>query len=118
MATLAFKKYCDGDTVFRHGDVMLKKTANRLLKRRTSKRLLLHKGSSNEHVVEGKVYLREDSGRRFLGVVGPSTVKHVGGSAGHKDINLDPKDLMGLELEVDSVVEYDHFLEESRAVID
>lgn len=119
---MTIEQYQVGQTVIRHGDVLLKKTATKTKKRRAQKRGVLHKGAGNDHALVGSFYVREEDGKKFLGILGKTTIVHVmrpsGAPAEHGPITLTPKMLGGTELEVDIQLEYDHLSEESRQVID
>jgi len=104
--------YQNGDTLYRHGDVMLKKTSIPLTRDiPTAVSALLHKGENHHHMLGGEFYIREHGGEKYVGVTGPTTLTHEE----HGPITLTPD---GTELQVAIQLEYDHFLEESREVVD
>lgn len=112
-----FKDFDVGETLFRHGDVHLKKTKNSIDQKNTfpiAVSGLLHKGQNHHHMVNGSFYTREEDGRKFLGIIGQSILDHEE----HGQISIDPAEIESTELQVDIQLEYDHFLEESRQVID
>lgn len=70
---------------------------------------LIHKGDNHHHTIKGKFSLSEKDGVMFIDAVGKCELNHEE----HKTISL-PKG----KYKKDIVLEYDHFLEESRQVID
>ncbi len=109
------KGFALNDTLFRHGDVMLKKTGSPVRGDiPVMKTGLLHKGEQHHHSLEGNFYIRFDGEKKYLGILGQTTLIHEE----HGPIPLSPDVLENTELLVDIQMEYDHFLEESRQVID
>ena len=102
-----------GDVLFRHGDVLLKKSDGKALKRKALTKAVLHKGQNHEHTIKGKFYIREKDGQKYVGLLGPCTLGH----AEHGPLKMTPKQAGG-ELLVAIQNEYDHLSEESRKVID
>lgn len=88
------------------GDVLLKKT--NAVKGKALKTDLLWKGQNHHHRVKGKFKIVKDGEALFLKSSG-CTLFHEE----HKDIKVPAGDYA-----LSIVQEYDHFLEESRAVID
>lgn len=112
MKTQKLSSYEAGDTVYRHGDVLLKKTDRKIAEGgKALTRIVLHKGQNHDHTLQGYFSLVEDGGRKFIEVLKPSTLDHEE----HGPIKLQPMDTA---LELDIQLEYDHFLKESRQVID
>lgn len=91
---------------FQQGDVLLKQTE--AAKGKKLKTDLLWKGQNHHHRVKGKFEILKDGETLFLKSQG-CTLFHEE----HKDIKI-PKGTFALSI----VQEYDHWLEESRAVID
>lgn len=94
-----------GDVVFRHGDVLLKKNDQKL-DGPIAVQGLLYQGQNHSHYLKSGEWILKDN---ILDVRAESVLTH----AEHGDITLP----VGLYL-VDIQQEYDHFLEESRNVID
>jgi hypothetical protein len=110
-----FMEFDVGQVVGRHGDVLLAKTENQIrADLPLQKSAVLHAGNNHNHMVSGAFYVREDGGKRFLGVVDTATLSHDE----HGDQPWGVQEVYGTELEVRIAQEYDHWLEESRAVID
>lgn len=91
---------------YQQGDVLLKKTTDAVGKKIATN--LLWKGQQHHHRVKGKYKILKKGSEIFLMSQG-CTLYHEE----HKDIKI-PKG----EYILDIVREYDHFLEESRQVID
>jgi hypothetical protein len=91
---------------YQHGDVLLK-TDNIELTTPEVAQQTLHAGEQHNHVLTGR--FRYDDAKGELQVLEPSTLTHDE----HKPITLP---VGGYKKSI--VVEYDHFLEESRQVID
>lgn len=70
---------------------------------------LIHKGENHHHVIQGKFALYTHGDEMFIDAKGTCQLEHEE----HKTLEL-PKGVYKKEL----VNEYDHFLEESRKVID
>jgi hypothetical protein len=70
---------------------------------------LIHQGRDHHHLIEGKFELMKDGDVMFIKANGKCKLTHPE----HKTIEL-PKGLYKKEI----VQEYDHFLEESRKVVD
>ena len=112
---MKFQEYNIGDVVFRHGDVLLKKT-NRCIEVATKKtREALYSGQNHNHDIVGEYYLSEvmADGKRYLGVKDVMLLHPE-----HGAISINAAEINNTELEIDIQQEYDHFLEESRRVID
>lgn len=70
---------------------------------------IIHQGRDHHHLIEGSFQLFESNGEMFIDVKTKSKLTHPE----HKTISI-PKGVYKKGI----VVEYDHFLEESRRVID
>lgn len=95
-------------TYFQQGDVLLKSLNQKptdVLKLETD---LLHKGQAHHHRLRGKFQIAEKDGKRFVHSKGCELFHEE-----HKTIKI-PEGFF----EMDLVLEFDHFLEESRIVID
>lgn len=93
------------------GDVIIKKVSE--VKGKKLKHLTLALGEATGHhhtIVEGDAELYEDNGKLFLRVNSETAVL---GHQEHKAVEI-PQG----EYEIGIVREYDHFLEESRKVVD
>lgn len=103
--------YTIGDTIIRHGDVHLKKWDNPCSNNiPTATQALLHKGENHHHRLNGGSFkIEEKDGNKYLEVVKETKLEHEE----HNTISITP----GFYL-IDIQVEYDHWLEESRRVID
>ena len=93
---------------YQQGDVLLKAVDKTPKGAKAVKTNLLWKGQNHHHRVKGKFKIKKYESTLFLVSEG-ATLFHEE----HKDINI-PKGTYALDI----VQEYDHFLEESRAVID
>lgn len=93
-------------TYYQQGDVLLKQTDS--VKGRSMKTNLLWKGQNHHHRVRGKFSIIKSGEQVFLKSSG-CTLFHEE----HKDIKI-PKGMYALSI----VQEYDHWLEESKNVID
>ena len=95
---------------YQTGDVLYKSVnelpANKMKKVPGS---LIHKGQNHHHTINGKFDLLEKEGVMFIVAKGKCQLLHEE----HATVDL-PKGIYLKEI----VVEYDHFLEESRQVID
>lgn len=110
-----FEDFEIGQTVYRHGDVHLKKTGTPVEHRTPSHQGVLHHGVNHDHTISGDYYIREEGGRKFLGILSTASVSH-------SEHGVQTWSSSGLrrntELEVAVAREYDHWLEESREVLD
>lgn len=100
----------------RHGDVLIYSHAGFSIPKdaKLTKDTLIHKGTNNSHVISGgEVMMGDHSGKRYLRVVSPAIVSHVGGSATHESKPLPVGDYW---TEIQTF--YDHLTEESKRVID
>ena len=72
MAT--FQDFELGQTVFRHGDVHLKKTKTPVNQehRPTIAQATIHQGQNHDHTLRGSFYVREDGGKKFIGLLSVS----------------------------------------------
>lgn len=96
-------------TYFQTGDVLYKQVEALPKGLKKLKGNLIHKGQNHFHRIEGKFALYEGAAGFFIKAEGKCALTHEE----HKTIAL-PKGLY----KKDIVLEYDHFLEESRQVID
>ena len=92
--------------LWQQGDVLLKRTDKTSGKKMTTD--LLWKGQNHHHRVKGKFSIKKDGDKIFLESSGCVLFHEE-----HKDLKI-PKGKYALSI----VQEYDHWLEESRAVID
>ncbi len=101
----------DGQVLYRHGDVNLKKYSGEILEvKNPLSKGIIHKGNNNNHEYESGFFEVQDvSGKRILVVLDDSTIGHNE----HGNQVTPPG-----SYEIDIAREYDHFLEESRQVID
>lgn len=91
------------------GDILLKQYKGKI-PGDPSKDSLLHKGQNHHHRLSGGVYLLFDGKEgKFLDVVEDTSLTHEE----HKTISIPCG-----KYKIEFVQEYDHWLEESRAVID
>lgn len=94
---------------YQQGDVLLKEF-NSEITGKQNKNPLLYKGANHHHTLKGGAFLIIDNDKdRFLEVAEDTELTHEE----HKTIKI-PVGKYKLEI----VQEYDHFLEESRNVID
>lgn len=93
--------------IFQQGDVLLKQT-EKPLNVNILESDLLHKGQNHHHRVKGKFKIGENAEGRFVHSKGAVLFHEE-----HKDVVI-PAGFYKLGI----VMEYDHFLEESRQVID
>jgi len=96
----------------RHGDVMIKTFKGFKIPKeaKLKKTVILHQGNNNTHAFKsGDVMSGELAGKRYLKVKRKAVIDH----AEHGKGDVPPGDYY---VEIKS--EYDHFLEESRKVID
>lgn len=104
--------YKDGQTLYRHGDVHLKKYSGPVPERKGEPltRGVLVRGTNNSHdYASGLFYIHELDGVRLVEVIEESTIDHrEHGAQSHPP---------GVYL-VDIAQEYDHWKEEARAVAD
>lgn len=100
----------NGETIYRHGDVMLRKheSSDSFDHIPIAVEALLHKGQNNHHRIRGEFRLLEGT-EKLLAVLKPTELYHEE----HATIIIEP----GL-YKVDIQLEYDHWSEESRQVID
>lgn len=99
----------------RHGDVLLL-TKNEFKIPSEVKLLpgsLIHKGTNNSHVIEGKAEIGQYEGKKYLRVIEDSMVSHVGGSSTHHSKPIPRGDYW---VEIQSY--YDHLSEEEKQVVD
>lgn len=98
-----------GKTYYQQGDVLLKSRKEIPKDFKMIETDLIHKGENHHHRMRGdfKVYANGD--KMFVRVKAPSEIFHEE----HKTFTVAP----GI-YEKDIVLEYDHWLEESRQVID
>jgi hypothetical protein len=94
---------------FQQGDCLLKKTKFPADGLTVVPGNILFKGQQHHHRVRGDFEMYDASGVRYLRVAGKTELFHEE----HKTVFL-PKG----DYRLDFVQEYDHFLEESRQVID
>ena len=107
-----------GDVVARHGDVILKRTDRKVdTTRAPLPKMTLYKGVNNTHDIAGAFYVTEDEGKRYVGLLGEAKLSHAEHSQ-RGDMALDAATIEHTELEQAIQLEYDHWLEESRQVID
>jgi hypothetical protein len=102
--------------VRRHGDVLIKTTQGFTIPKgvKLKSQKLIHKGTNNSHVIgKGEAKIGELEGKKFLRVVKPAVVSHVGGSATHATKPLPKGDYW---VEVQNF--YDHMSEEAKKVVD
>lgn len=93
---------------WQQGDVLLKSLDSKPIKVTILETDLLHKGQAHHHRLRGDFKIGEKNGKRFVHSKGCELFHEE-----HKTIKI-PKGFYSLDL----VHEYDHFLEESRVVID
>lgn len=106
----AAEKFEVGDVVYRHGDVLLKKAETVKLKGVTASSVLFHKGENHHHRLKGGAFrLRKVGEREILQVVKPTMLVHE---------EHGPIQVAAGTYEKDIQLEYSHWLEESRRVID
>jgi hypothetical protein len=91
------------------GDVLYFKTDSIPVGSKKVKGNLIHQGRDHHHLIEGLFQLFDSGGDMFIEVKAKSKLTHPE----HKTISI-PKGFYKKGI----VVEYDHFLEESRQVID
>jgi hypothetical protein len=91
------------------GDVLYKSVDSFPMLRKKVAGNLIHKGQNHHHTIKGKFALTEKDGTMFIEAKADCKLEHEE----HATIVL-PKG----KYKKDIVVEYDHFLEESRQVID
>lgn len=94
---------------YQQGDCLLKVSKIDLDSAKRVAGDLLFKGAQHHHRLRGGFEMYDQDGARHLRVVGSAELFHEE----HKTIPLAPG-----EYRLDFVQEYDHFLEESRQVID
>jgi len=110
----SFADFSVGQTIGRHGDVNLKKTANPI---RTDQPLftgILHAGNNHNHTGTGAYYVRTEGEERFIGILDSLTLDHEE----HGPQKWGAHETGGTELKIEIAQEYDHWLEESRQMID
>lgn len=96
--------------VYRHGDVMIWSGAKipKRIKLEVSK--VLHKGENHSHdIISGRAEIGENNGHKYLRCKRKITLDHIE----HGKATLPAGDY-----EIKIKVEYDHFLEESKQVVD
>lgn len=91
------------------GDVLYKKIDKLPSRAKKLKGNLIHKGQNHHHTIRGRFELLEKDGKMFINVKAKSYLEHEEHSTLEIQKGFYEKDI---------VEEYDHFLEESRAVID
>lgn len=96
-------------TYFQTGDVLYKKCKSIPKGFEQVKTNLIHQGRDHPHTIEGVFGLFVNKDDMFIEAVEPCLLKHPE----HKDVTL-PVGIWKKGV----VVEYDHLIEESRAVID
>lgn len=96
-------------TYFQTGDVLYKQVDKFPILRKKVNGNLIHKGENHHHTIKGKFALSEKDGTMFIDAKATCLLQHEE----HKTIKL-PKG----KYKKDLVNEFDHFLEESRKVID
>lgn len=94
---------------YQTGDVLYKETKSIPKDAKKIKGNLIHKGRDHHHLIEGKFNLFMDGEQMFIEAKDKCELTHTE----HKTIIL-PKG----KYKKDIVLEYDHWLEESRRVID
>lgn len=106
-----FEKFNDGQTVLRHGDVLFKKYSGPINKiSNPISKGIIHKGNNNNHeFVSGLFEIQMIDKKKIVVVLDDSTMGHNE----HGSLVIPAG-----TYEVDIAVEYDHFLEEARQVID
>lgn len=104
-------KFEIGDVVYRHGDVLLKKTELASDGGPTMAQAVLHKGDNHSHDLSGEFRIFEKDDKKYFIALGPTVLTHEE----HGQINFEA---MTTALEVAIQLEYDHFLEEARQVQD
>lgn len=93
---------------YQQGDVLIKKTE--AVKAKAVQGSLLHKGQNHNHTLKGGEFkILSDGDKKYLKVDKATTLTHIE----HRHFKI-PKGFYAVEI----VKEYDHFLEESRNVID
>ncbi len=98
-----------GETVIRHGDVLLKKD-NTEINGPIVAQCILHQGQNHHHRLSGEFRIQSnENGNKYLEVIKPTELSHDE----HRTLLLP----IGVYL-VEIQREYDHWLEESRMVID
>jgi hypothetical protein len=97
-----------GQTIFRHGDVHVK-VSDKEADSPEIAQALLHKGQNHHHNLRGLFKMQENAGKKYLTILEPTELYHEE----HATLLLEP----GMYT-VDIQIEYDHWLEESRQVID
>jgi hypothetical protein len=96
-------------TFYQTGDVLYFKQDKLPTKSKVVKGNVVHKGRDHHHLIEGKFELLKNGDDIFINAKAKCKLTHPE----HKTIEL-PKGFYKKEV----VMEYDHFLEESRVVID
>lgn len=91
------------------GDVLYKKIDAIPKDAKIFKSNLIHQGNNHKHIISGKFTLYKKENDLFIKATGKCKLLHDE----HKTIEMDN----GI-YKKDILLEYDHFLEESRAVID
>lgn len=94
---------------FQQGDTLIKQVKEIPLRAKKLAGNLIHKGQNHHHTIKGKFALYAKGNDFFIDAKGPCELLHEE----HKTIKL-PKG----KYQKGIVLEYDHFLEESRQVID
>lgn len=94
---------------FQTGDVLYKPVKTIPKKAKKIKGNLIHQGRDHHHLISGKFNLFQDGDNLFIKATARCELTHPE----HKTVTL-PKGLY----KKDIVMEYDHWLEESRKVID
>lgn len=94
---------------YQQGDVLLKSVTELPKKTKKLKGGLVHKGDNHHHVLKGKFQLHSIGEEIFIEVKAKSKLEHEE----HKTLTI-PKGIYQKGI----VQEYDHWLEESRNVID
>ena len=100
----------------RHGDVLILSQKGFSIPKsvKLKKGNLIHQGTNNAHVIsKGEMSIGEKDGKKYMRVLKPSVVSHVGGSATHESKPI-PKGDYWVEIQTF----YDHLTEESKKVID
>lgn len=98
-----------GDTIIRHGDVLLKKTDDMSIEGLDIAQQVLHQGLNHKHILSGKFRYEVRDGKTYVQVIEPSELSHEE----HRTLLL-PTGTYLMDIER----EYDHWEEESRQVID
>ena len=105
------KQFEIGEVVYRHGDVLLKKSGL-VISGPIAVDARLHQGDNNSHMLKrGQFIIKDVDGVTYLQVLRETVLDH----SEHGPITILPSDTAYMK---DIQLEYSHWDEESRAVVD